>query len=514
MATKIEMPKLGLSMQEGTVVKWNFNVGDKINKGEPIVEISTDKISNVVESPVDGYLLEIYAAEDEIVPVHEVIAIIGEKNEELEDIKPNNLSEENNVNDNPSLDEIETQSEDVDISLDNNESGEISPVAKAYANKANINPEKVKGSGPKNRVLKRDIKDYLRNNDIELPVEEDYGTEMVSPIADKLMQKYHINSSEISGSGPKGRILKKDVEDYLDKNPEIKETQKTEKEDKTISDKISPVAAKIIEEASIDPSQVKGTGPSGRIMKDDVERYIKHQASSKSSQLNKLENKTEAITGRRKLIADKMLESSTKTAQADVSVDIDVTEFMRLFNTIDSQLDGVLNINSAIIKALVEVIAEFPELNASIDKDSIEYHSHINVGIAVDSDQGLIVPVLKNVSEKSMVEISKEIKTLAKNSRQQKISPDDLQGGTITVSNLGMYDIRSLTPIINYPEVAILGVGTIKDVAIIKNGGIFPGKEMKVTLSFDHRLIDGGPAGKALKMFKDLFEEPDKLLLK
>ncbi|MFW6030450.1 MAG: 2-oxo acid dehydrogenase subunit E2 [Halanaerobiales bacterium] len=514
MATKIEMPKLGLSMQEGTVVKWNFNVGDKINKGEPIVEISTDKISNVVEAPVNGYLLEIYAEEDEVVPVHQVIAVIGAKDEKIEKEEVNNVSEENNVNKNSPSGEIESQSEDVSISLDNDESGDISPVAKDYANKANINSEKVKGTGPKNRVLKRDIKKYLRNNNIELPVEEDYGTEKISPIADELIQKYQINSSEITGTGPKSRILKKDVENYLENNPELLEVDEISVEEETLDDKTSPVAAKIIEEASIDPSQIKGTGPSGRIMKEDVERYIKHQALSQSSQLNKLENKSEAITGRRKLIADKMTESSAKTAQADVSVDIDVTEFMHLFNTIDSQLDGVLNINSAIIKALVEVIAEFPELNASINKDTIEYHNHVNVGIAVDSDQGLIVPVLKNVSEKSMVEISKEIKTFAKNSRQQRISPDDLQGGTITVSNLGMYDIRSLTPIINYPEVAILGVGTIKDVAIIKNGGIFPGKEMKVTLSFDHRLIDGGPAGKALKMFKDLFEKPDKLLLK
>ncbi|MFW5855876.1 MAG: 2-oxo acid dehydrogenase subunit E2 [Bacillota bacterium] len=541
MATKIEMPKLGLSMQEGKVVEWKFSEGDEINKGEPIVEISTDKISNVVESPVDGVLLEIYVKEGEVVPVHTPIGVVGQEDESIDSsAKSAKEAEENDRQPEKKEDKGKSPKKVAKKTVsDQDDTGEVSPVAAEYADRAGIDPSTLSGSGPKGRVIKSDVMSYLKQKQISLPEEKDYGNEMVSPVADKLAQKAGFDPGKLKGSGPKGRVLKKDVEKYIKENnitikEELKSNKKEIDSDKEKIDSkkrveipddlsISPVAEKICVEAGIYPAGIAGTGPDGRVMKSDVERCLAESRTESrtesgetgSSQVIKVaKSGKEEASERRKLIAEQMKKSVRETAQADVSIDVEVTRFMELYQSINKELAGKLNLNAVFAKALAEIMADFPEINATYDKGQIEYHREVNTGIAVDSKEGLIVPVIKDVGNKNLTEISEEISSLAKKAKKGNLSPDDMQGGTITISNLGMYNIRSLTPIINYPEAAILGVGTIKDTPVVKNGGIFPGKEMNLTLTFDHRLVDGGPAGKFLNSLKQLLEEPENILLK
>lgn len=505
MATEIEMPKLGLSMQEGKITKWLHKEGDQIRKGEAILEISTDKISNVVESPVDGILLKIYYKEDEEVPVHTTIAVIGEAGEKIED--ENKESKENPPKENKESEAVSEKSEGI---TKKEVEFRISPVAKDYADKAGIDISKVKGSGPKNRIMKKDVKNYLKKKGQKLPKENlaDYGTEKVSPAAEILAEQYKIDLSKIEGSGPKKRVLKNDVLSFIEKN-NIKKPALKKEPQKNSYDNISPVAKKLCEEVNIAPHNITGTGPGNRVMKSDVERYIK---AGKTTQSQQLINKREKLSERRQVISKKMIESRHKAAHASVSIDIEVTELMEFYNNLSTQFTTNINLNAILIKAVTEVVKEYPIINSRLDKDEVVYQSNINVGLAVDSNQGLIVPVIKNTNNKGINELSEEVNLLVNKAKNEEITINEMENGTITLSNLGMFNIKSLTPIINYPEVAIFGIGTIDEKPIIKNGGICIGKIVNVTLSFDHRLIDGALAAKVLNTLKSVLEDPKTLI--
>lgn len=509
MATQIEMPKLGLSMQEGKITKWLHQEGDKVNKGEAIVEISTDKISNVVESPVDGVLLKIYYEKDEIVPVHKTIAVVGEADEKIEDVSES-IEEKKETKQEKKSEEDISKDKEISGTVERDIEVRVSPVAAEYAQKAGIDVEEIEGTGPKERVIKNDVKEYLRKNNIELPEDHlaNYGTEKVSPVAHKLADDYNINFDNVKGSGPKDRILKQDILEYIEEHNIEKPKVKTE-EKKISFDKVSPVAKKLCKESNIDPVNITGTGPGGRVMKSDVERYINSDKRESSTQLK---GKKEKLSGRRQIIADKMIESKQEAAHASVTIDIEATDLMKLYKSLSTKFKSKLNLNALFIKAITEVIKEFPVINATLKGDEVIYHNSINMGLAVDNEEGLIVPVIKNTEEKGLNQLSEEINILVNKAQDNELSMDEMQEGTITISNLGMYNIKTLTPIINYPEVAIFGIGEIKDKPLIKEGGLFIGKELNITLSFDHRLIDGAQAARVLNTLKNKLETPEVLI--
>ncbi|MGM0438376.1 MAG: dihydrolipoamide acetyltransferase family protein [Bacillota bacterium] len=508
MATEIEMPKLGLSMQEGKITKWLHKEGDQVKKGEAILEISTDKISNVVESPVDGVLLKIYYEEDEVVPVHKIVAIVGEENEKIEE--KSNKSQKDLKNEEVETDTNKEKTVNLKEQTKENIKVKASPVAKQYADKAGISISKVEGTGQKNTIMKSDVKRYLKENAIKLPKEEleGYGTQRVSPIAHKIAEEYVIDIEKIKGSGPKGRVLKNDVLSFIEKN-NVKKAEIKDKTKKISYDNISPVAKKLCKESNIDPKNITGTGPGEKVMKSDVERYID---TGKVNINQKLVNKKEKLSNRRKIISKKMKESRQKAAHADVSIDIEVTKFLEFYKKLSSQLTTKLNLNALFIKTITEVVKLYPIINSRLNEDEVSYQSNINVGLAVDSNKGLIVPVIKKAGEKGINQISKELNKLIKKAKNNEISIAEMENSTITISNLGMYNTKSLTPIINYPEVAIFGIGTITEMPLIKNGGIYIGKIMNVTLSFDHRLIDGALAAKVLNTLKSKLEDPESLI--
>jgi len=464
MAEVIKMPKLGLSMQKGTIVKWLFKEGERVEKGEPLLEIETEKIVNEVESPISGILLKIYVHEGETVPILTSLGVIGKIGEKI-DI-------------NKEKDEVEEKEKSKDKNILNTKEGnkgskseiiltgkiEASPVAIKYAKKANIEISKIKGTGPGARILKKDVKRYLRENNIPILEEENYGNEKISPCADCLSKEMGIDIDKIKGSAPGGRIIKKNVERYTESNNFKQENVAGQYEDK-----------------------------SG----EDIGKRIPY-------------------TGMRKIIGDRLSQSKLTAPHVYFTTSIDISKIQKLINSFKKTSTPNISINDFIVFAVAKVLSEQPKINCSLIGEEIIYHKDINIGVAVALEEGLIAPVVRNADKKSMLALSKEIKDLVKLSREGKLMPDDYKGGTFTVSNLGMYGIEEFTSIINPPEAAILAVGVVKKEPIVikeeSKDKIEIRSIAKFTLSVDHRLIDGVIAAKFLNQLKHYLEIPEAIV--
>lgn len=344
--------------------------------------------------------------------------------------------------------------------------GEIkaSPIALKYAKKVNIEISKIKGTGPGTRILKKDVKRYLRENNMPILKEEDYGNEKISPYADRLSKKMGIDIDKVKGSAPGGRIIKRDIERCIKSNDFKQENVAEQYEDKS---------------------------------NKDIGKRIPY-------------------AGMRKIIGDRLSQSKFTAPHIYFTISADMSKIQKLTDSFKKTSTPDVSINDFIVFAVAKVLSEQPKINCSLIGEEIIYHKYINIGVAVALKEGLIVPVVKNADKKSLLTLSREIKGFIKLSLKGKLLPDDYKGGTFTVSNLGMYEIEQFTSIINPPEAAILAVGAIKKVPIVIED---KGKDkleirpiIKLTLSVDHRLIDGVIAAKFLKQLKYYLEFPETLI--
>ncbi|WP_029688164.1 dihydrolipoamide acetyltransferase family protein [Thermoanaerobacter sp. A7A] len=282
----------------------------------------------------------------------------------------------------------------------------------------------------------------------------------------------------------------------------------------------TPVARKIAKEHGIDLTQIKGGGPSGRIQRKDVEEYLKNlqqkqlpiQEEPKSQPVTY--TKTIPLVGMRGIIANKMKQSVNTAPHYYVTMEINMEEILKLKDTLNQKLqDTKITINTILIKASSIAIKEYPIINSFVQDDQIILKDQINIGLAVALEEGLIVPVIREADKKGLSEIAYEERQLIEKAREGKLTPDEYSGGSFTISNLGMFDVTRFTAIINQPEVAILAVGKIKDTPIVQNGQIGIKPIMEVTLSSDHRVIDGAVAAKFSKRIKEILEDPLQLML-
>ena len=417
MAEVIRMPKLGLSMQKGSVVKWLYNEGEQVEKDEPIVEIETEKIVNEVESPISGILLKIYVKEGDTVPILTPLGVIGKPGEKID-----------------------------------NEKKIITETVLTTKGKEKLNTDnEIKCDLGLKRSEKNDIK--------------------ASPLAMKYAAKVGVNLNDIRGTGPGGRIMKKDIENYL-------------KENRTIlpKDKIEEI-----------PSAEKKLCSESKQFKEVI-----------------------PYTGMRKIIGDRLSQSKFTAPHIYLTISVDMTKVQELIEMFRKKTQMKITINDFMVFVVAKVLSEEPKINCSLINEEIIYHKDINVGVAVALEEGLIVPVVRNADKKDLLTISKELKDLIRLSRERKIMPDDYKGGTFTVSNIGMYGIEQSTAIINPPEAAILSVSKIIRKPIVvnnENDKIEIRSIMKMTLSVDHRLIDGAMAAKFLSQLKYYLEFPEALIL-
>ncbi len=448
MATKIIMPQGGQHVEEGRVVKWLKAEGDPVKKGEPVCEVETEKVVLEVESPADGVLLKIVVPAGEKVAVFATIGIVGAAGEQVD------LSK---------FGPEEKEEKGVDVS----------EIRKRLAAKEGGGDAGVKASGR----------------------------------AKKLAAEKGIDLTAVQGTGPGGRIVEEDVlraAEELAKAPDEVMAGKV---------RISPVAKKIAEDKGLNVSSIQGTGPMGRIMKEDVLRAEEQKGKKPAPAAGGLKQVKETIPirGVRQVIFDRMHQSLQQSAQLTLTMEVNAAELGRFRKIlVDSLKDKNIKIsyNAILVKVIARALEAHPKMNASVIKDEIWLWESVNVGVAVDAEQGLIVPVVRDANKKDLAAIQKDIDDKVERAKNKKLVPDDLQGGTFTLTGLGFLDIEAFTPILNPPEAGILGVGKIIEKPVVENGQITVGQRMILSLTFDHRIIDGADGARFLKTIKSYIETP------
>jgi pyruvate dehydrogenase E2 component (dihydrolipoamide acetyltransferase) len=455
---EIQMPKLSDTMTEGTLVAWKKKKGDKVSAGDVIAEIETDKATMEWESPEDGTLTEIYVEEGGKVEVGQRIAFIGEE-------------------------------------------GEAAPKEEKKA------PEK-KAEAKKDEPPKKEAKKA------EEPQKEQAETE--KPASAKAEEKEAAPPEE-----------KKDVEAGVSpapKQPTRLPPQKTESEPRV---KASPVARRIAAELGVDLGSVKGTGPEGRVTETDVRAAVKavaavvdrgqtqppRPAAPKPGPGSRLQ-----LSGMRKGIAERLVQSKAPVPHFYLNIDIDAGPLMEARAELKSGGEdsdtSKITVNDFVLKAAVMAAAKVPKVNASFDNDAIVQYADVDLGIAVAIEDGLLTPVIRAAQNKSLREISELAKDLATRARNKRMKPEEFQGGSFTVSNLGGMGIDSFSAIINPPQGFILAVGKINKIPVIDNSDqVVVGHRMSIWMSCDHRVIDGALGAVYLKELRHLLENPALLLV-
>ncbi len=319
-----------------------------------------------------------------------------------------------------------------------------------------------------------------------------------SPRARKLARAKGVDLARVSGTGPRGRIAERDVVAFLASLPTV-----------------TPVAQRMAQQAGVDLAGVSGTGPAGRITKADVERVIRVAEPALSTVEGPAEAATEVpLSGVRAVIAQRMHESHDLTAPVTLTMEVDATNLValreRLKVSLAEELGFNLGYNDLLIKLAAHALQRFPYMNAQLDQAAgvIRHLDAVHVGLAVDTERGLLVPVLRDAHRKGLTEVARELRELVERVRAGRALPDELSGGTFTLTNLGMFEIDAFTPIINLPEAAILGVGRIKDRPAVLEGELCVRQVLWLSLTFDHRLVDGTPAARFMQYIKNLIEEP------
>ena len=425
MAEVVIMPKLGFDMAEGTLVRWVIAEGDALEKGAVLAEIETDKATVEVESGYSGVVKRHLVEQGAIVPVNTPIAVIGGADEEIDYAKL--------------VGEIALESQ----------------VAAPGKEKVAVPPE----AAVETRLTR------IEEQAVEMPpVEEGKLPEGVraSPLARRLAEERGVDLRKVKGSGPRGRIVQADIEAYQETRPAV--------------------------EVRV-PVAVGEPRPDRRV----------------------------PLSRLRSAIGRRMTQAKQQAPHFYVTREYDMLAMMDLRARMNALLpeDEKTSVNDFVIKAVALTLREFPNLNAALDeqKGEVVQFGHINIGVAVAVENGLLTVVCRDTDQKQIHQISVEVRAMVQRAREGKVRPDDIEGSTFSVSNLGMYGIEHFIAIVNPPEAAILAIGSVMDVPVVENGGIKAGKRMKVTISVDHRVSDGAEAARFLQALAKYMEEPLRLML-
>jgi pyruvate dehydrogenase E2 component (dihydrolipoamide acetyltransferase) len=452
MITEVILPKLGQTMEEGAIIEWVKKEGDPVTRGDLLFTVESDKAVLEVEATARGFLRKILVPEGQTVPVLTTVALI-------------------------------TRTADEDIS------SYIAPAAAAAT---------VQGPA---RVHAEELAELeLAGAQIE-PVRT-VGRIFASPRARKTAREKGLDLTLIVGSGPNGRIVERDVLDFLATRP-----------------RVTPMALRTADTLGVDLTEITGTGISGRITKADVEAAAEAAAPTVAPPPAEIFTvETVPMIGLRRIIAERMAASDRATARVTLFTEADATAFVKtreqFRDSVADEWGFAPGYNDLLGLVVTRALREFPYMNARLDANgqSIEQLQQVNVGMAVDTERGLLVPVIHDADTKGLRAFGAEFRALAERARLGKSLPDDLSGGTFTITNLGMYDIDAFTPIINLPEAAILGVGRIQPKPVVWDGKIVIRDMWTLSLTFDHRLVDGAPAARFLQRIKQLVENPYLLL--
>lgn len=506
----LEIPKWGLSMEEGTIAQWLIKEGDSFNKGDEICEIETTKIVNVLEAPFAGTLRKILAKDGDTLPVGGLIAVCAES--EVPDA------------------EIET----FIASLGG--SAAKAPEASSEQSKAETSaPVAEKAEQPQSVAASAPVPVKAAKGDYAVPESlQGYQTSdelFTTPHALKLAEKHNVNLAKVTGSGREGRIsvqdLQKAVQAAGGQWPDVKQQTQAKVVKSTADDSrvsATPVARRLAKQWGINLNDCRVSGTRGRVCKEDVEAvYYRNNPTSvneQSAQCAVAQPQstvtTVAMNGMRKAIASRLQAAKRNAPHFRLVVDLNVEAMQKLRKQINETVPQVkLSINDMLIKAAAAALIKVPEVNVQFDEatQSILQFSQADISVAVAIPNGLITPIVKAANQKSLAQISDDMRDLATRAKTGKLQPDEFQGGSFSISNLGMLGIKQFDAIINPPQGAIMALGASESRAVVENGNVVVREIVTATLSCDHRVIDGAVGAKFLASFKQFVENPALILV-
>ncbi len=545
MAEVIKMPKMSDTMTDGVLAKWHKKVGDKIKSGDVIAEIETDKATMDFESYQDGTLLFIGIEEGQGAPVDSVIAVIGKEGEDYKaalsaapEAAPAKPAEAAPAAEAPKAATPKVDTSSIPATVIR------MPALSDTMTEGVINKWNFK------------VGDKVKSDDSLADVETDKATMEVVGYEDGTL--LYIGPKE-GEAAPVNGIIAIVGKEGTDITPLLQDTgsapaaKVTEAAPAATSApaeaappaepqfsaddsrvKASPLARKIAKEKGINLNQLKGSAEGGRIVKKDIESFVPSAAPAAkpaaapaasapapsapaavvAAPYVGVEKFTEKpVSQMRKVIAKRLSESLFTAPHFYVTMSIDMDQAIAARGKINEVAPVKISFNDFVLKACAVALKQHPAINSSWQGDKIRFNEHINIGVAVAIEDGLLVPVVRFADGKSLSQISAEVKDFAQRAKAKKLQPSDWEGSTFTISNLGMFGVDEFTAIINTPDACILAVSGIQQVPVVKNGAVVPGNVMKVTLSSDHRVVDGATASAFLLTLKSLLEEPVRLLV-
>ena len=527
MAEIINMPRLSDTMEEGTVAKWFKKVGDLISEGDILAEIETDKATMEFEAFYSGVLLYIGIKEGATAPVDNLLAIIGKKGEDISAhvaIK-SDLSKpvEENLIVKKDITKIPENIYIINMPRlsDTMEEGTVSSWLKNVGDK----------------VVEGDILAEIETDKAIMEFESFYSGTLLhigikkgeSAIVDSLLAIIGDVGTDVSS------IINSSLNDYISTNEPVAEnnkvdipiTSKIKLSEKLVSQTsdthrelitynriiASPLAKKIAKEKGINLSQIIGSGDGGRIIKRDIEN-----SQPENSQFNSISSEVESVSEiangqMRKIIAKRLASSKFTAPHYYLGVEFEMDNAISFRNQFNSIPDTKISFNDIVIKATSLALKKHPQVNSRWFDDKIIQHHHVHIGVAVAVQEGLVVPVVRFANELSLPQIGTKVKDYASRARDKKLTPNEMEESTFTISNLGMFGIQEFTSIINQPNSAILSIGNIIEKPVVKNGQIVIGNTMKLTLACDHRSVDGVIGSRFLETLKSYIENPVTLII-
>ncbi|MGC1204688.1 MAG: pyruvate dehydrogenase complex dihydrolipoamide acetyltransferase [Flavobacteriaceae bacterium] len=557
MAIVVNMPRLSDTMEEGTVAAWLKKVGDKIEEGDILAEIETDKATMEFESFNEGTLLHIGVQEGETTKVDELLAIIGDKGEDISSLLNGGDNSAAEVKEEEKKDDVtlsaveeskktETSNEAESAPSTSGSSGAALPEGVIVVTMPRLSDTMEEGTVA--TWLKK-VGDKVEEGDILAEIETDKATMEFESFQSGTLLEIGLKEGEsakvdalLAIIGPAGTDVSGVAANFSKSSAPAKKEETPKAETKVDASKaapvttsatkksapaptpvtangrlfVSPLAKKLAEDKGINLTQVQGSGDHGRIVKRDIENYTPAASGASvgkfvptgQEDFDEVEN-----SQMRKAIAKALTNSKFSAPHYYLSVEFDMENAMAFRAQFNSIPDTKISYNDIVVKACALALKQHPQVNSQWFADKMRLNNHVHIGVAVAVPDGLVVPVVKFANEQSLPQIGAAVKDLAGKARNKKLTPDEMQGSTFTVSNLGMFGIDTFTSIINQPNSAILSVGNIVEKPVVKNGQIVVGNMMKLSLACDHRTVDGATGAQFLETLKGYIENPVTMLV-
>lgn len=448
MATKVIMPKLSPTMEEGQLSRWLKKEGDKVSMGEPLAEIDTDKATMEMQALGNGVLRKILIQEGESAPLGQLIAIIGEPDEDISSLTSEAAATQTTT----------------------------APPTEDASTTESARPEASPATTPDESKTKTDVDVSGNGGGKSQPVEvASSGRLIVSPLAARMAAEAGLDLRSVKGSGPGGRIIKRDIEGVI---------------------------AGKSEAAAAAPAATPASVPKLRAVDGGAQKQAKEALPASTYH-------DEPASEMRRTIAKRLVTSLGPVPHFFLTTEIEMDRAAEMRSAIkELEPDLKISVNDIIIKVAAAALIQHPQVNASFQEKVVRYYDHADIGVAVAIPDGLITPIVRSADQKSLSEIAAEVRDLAERARNRKLRPEEFMGATFSISNLGMFGIDEFTAVINPPEGAILAVGAMSPKPVVRNNEIVIRQMMRVTLSCDHRVIDGATGAKFLQTFKKILENP------